>query len=468
MSARKWFIMLLCLGSASRVAAQDGGSMLRFDWFMETVRAHHPIAYQADMQPMFGQAAVQAARGGFDPGLFTQVGQKQFNGSEYYSMVDAGLKVPTWIGAEVSAGYEQNRGAYLNPELNTPGAGLWNVGISLPVGQGLIIDRRRAELRKAQLYGKMTEADRQLMLNDLMLEAGRAYWLWARAFAVKQVYDDAVTNANERLRMVKRAAELGDRAFVDTLEASLFLQTLQLSLMQADLDLANSTALLNIFLWKDGQVALELDRSATPQTLEDAITEVDQRLITLLDTLVDQHPELLRSRLKLDQLNIERRFRANQLLPMLNLKYNALNEPVDQNPFADYTIANYRWGLDFSMPLILRKERGELKLAKLAVREAQLGLGNKTAMLDYKARAAINEWTTTREQGNLFLRTARDYRSLLDAEQRMFEAGESSIFMVNARQQSYIYAQVKLMELLAKNREAALKAQHAFGELGNP
>lgn len=48
----------------------------------------------------------------------------------------------------------------------------------------------------------------------------------------------------------------------------------------------------------------------------------------------------------------------------------------------------------------------------------------------------------------------------------MFEAGESSIFMVNARQQSYIAAQVKLMELLAKNREAALKARHAFGELG--
>jgi outer membrane protein TolC len=118
------------------------------------------------------------------------------------------------------------------------------------------------------------------------------------------------------------------------------------------------------------------------------------------------------------------------------------------------------------MPLILRKERGELKLAKLAVREAQLGLGNMTAVLDYKARAAINEWTTTREQGNLFLRTARDYRSLLDAEQRMFNSGESSIFMVNARQQSYISAQIKLMELLAKNREAALKTRHAFGELG--
>lgn len=468
MSARKWFIILLCLASVGRVAAQDGGFMLRFDKFMETVHIHHPVAIQANMQPMFGQAAVQTARGGFDPKLFTQVGQKQFNGSEYYSMVDAGLKVPTWIGAELSAGYEQNRGAYLNPEFNTPDAGLWNVGIALPVGQGLIIDKRRAELRKAQIYGKMTEADRQLMLNDLMLEAGRTYWFWARAFAVKKVYDDAVTNANERLRLVKRAAELGDRAFVDTLEASLFLQTLQLSLMQANLDLANSTALINVFLWQDGEVGLELDRNAFPETLENTIIQVDQRLVTLLDTLVGQHPELQRTRLKLDQLNIERRYRANQLLPILNLKYNALNEPVNHNPFAGYTIANYRWGLDFSMPLILRQERGQLKLAKLALREAQLGLGNKTAVLDYKARAAINEWTTTREQSNLFLRTARDYRSMLDAEQRMFNAGESSIFMVNARQQSYISAQIKLMELLAKNREAALKARHAFGELGEP
>ena len=38
--------------------------------------------------------------------------------------------------------------------------------------------------------------------------------------------------------------------------------------------------------------------------------------------------------------------------------------------------------------------------------------------------------------------------------------------MINARQNSYISAQVRYLELLTKNRGAGLKTRHAFGELG--
>lgn len=457
-------IPLLCPFFSS---GQEAASVITFGQFMERVRRHHPVAYQADLQPLFGRAAVQAARGAFDPMLYTAVGQKQFNGSEYYSMVDAGVKAPTWFGIDLYAGYEQNRGAYLNPEYNTPGAGLWNAGISLPVGQGLLIDRRRAELRKAQLYEQMTEADRQLMLNDLMLDAGIAYWEWARAYAVRQVYLDAMDNAQQRLSMVRRLAELGDRPFVDTLEASIFLQTIEISRQQAELDIQNARVLLGIYLWEDGVTALEPSTDALPDDMAaDGGLPLDQRMVTLLDTLVTSHPELRLARFKIDQLNIDRRFRADLLKPMVNLKYNAINEPVNHNPMADYTISNYKWGLDFAMPLLLRRERGQLRMAKLALREAQFGLTGKMAVLDFRARAAINIWATTLEQSQLFSRTVRDYRSLLDAEQRLFESGESSIFMVNARQNSYISAQVRYLELLTRNRSADLKTRHAFGELG--
>ncbi len=467
MSWHRSLTLLCLLLNISMVIGQEATEPLTFGQFMERVRRHHPVAYQADLQPLFGRAAVQAARGNFDPKLYTAVGQKQFNGTEYYSMVDAGVKAPTWFGIEMNAGYEQNRGVYLNPEFNTPGAGLWSAGLSLPVGQGLLIDKRRVELRKAQIYEQMTEADRQLMINDLMLEAGSAYWEWARAYAVRQVYVDAMENARQRLNMVRRLAELGDRPFVDTLEASIFLQTIDLMRQQAELDLVNAKVLLGIYLWEDGVTALEPAPDAVPVDMTaDGGMPVDQRMLSLLDTLVGSHPELRLARFKIDQLNIERRFRADLLKPMVNLKYNALNEPVDQNPLADYTIRDYKWGLDFAMPLLLRKERGQLRMAKLALRDAQFGLSGKTAVLDFKARAAINTWATTLEQSNLFGRTVRDYSSLLDAEQRMFEAGESSIFMVNSRQNSYISAQVKYLELLTKNRAADLKTRHAFGELG--
>ena len=78
---------------------------------------------------------------------------------------------------------------------------------------------------------------------------------------------------------------------------------------------------------------------------------------------------------------------------------------------------------------------------------------------------ALNLWTTTIDQINLYNQTVRDYYGLLDGERKMFNAGESSLFMVNSREIGYIQAQLKLIELIAKNRKAQLTANFALGLL---
>ncbi len=77
----------------------------------------------------------------------------------------------------------------------------------------------------------------------------------------------------------------------------------------------------------------------------------------------------------------------------------------------------------------------------------------------------MNEWSTTVEQINLYERTVQDYNGLLNGELQKFNAGESSLFLVNARELGFINAYIKLIELLTKNRKAELKANYAFGIL---
>jgi len=43
------------------------------------------------------------------------------------------------------------------------------------------------------------------------------------------------------------------------------------------------------------------------------------------------------------------------LKPIVNLKYNALNQPIANNPVANYSLQNYTWGLDFSSTHITQK-----------------------------------------------------------------------------------------------------------------
>jgi len=91
----------------------------------------------------------------------------------------------------------------------------------------------------------------------------------------------------------------------------------------------------------------------------------------------------------------------------------------------------------------------------------------KEAEVVYRIRLYLNEYNSTRDQIALFSTTTRDFRSLLEGERQMFDNGESSLFMVNAREMSYISARVQLLELLVQNRNSILGASFAGGLLAN-
>ena len=126
---------------------------------------------------------------------------------------------------------------------------------------------------------------------------------------------------------------------------------------------------------------------------------------------------------------------------------------------------NYTWGVEFNMPIFLRKERGDLELAKLKINDAEFELLSKQASITYKAISALNELETTEQQIVLYARTVNDYSRLLNGERQMFNAGESSLFMVNSRESGYIKTQIKYIQLLSKNHKASLAVNYSLGML---
>lgn len=457
------FLLLLMVGSIAQTTAQK---ILTFEDFTAIVEQHHPMAVQSDLIVKKGEATVQMARGGFDPKIGTDIGQKYFKGDQYYSLVDAGLVLPTWFGVEVNAGYEQNGGVFLNPENSTSGGGLAYAGVSIPIGRGLFIDERRAELRKAQIYQKSTVVEQRLMMNELLFNAGKAYWDWFQAYEVLQVFEEALELARFRFEAVKQEVASGDKPAIDTLEAGIQLQNRQLGLQQAQLDLKNAALKLGVYLWQEGQIPLELKETTIPVgTVTVKLRSTQGLLLDRIDSLVAFHPYLQQYRYKIDELKIDKRMKVENLKPKLDLKYNALSQVVGNNPLAEYSINNYNWGLTFSLPIPLRKERGALKLAKLKIQDAELDVLSQQAKIDLQINASINDWNTTREQAELYQRTVNEYRGLLEGEREKFSAGESSLFMVNSREVGYINAQIKYLELLSKNRKAEISTEYALGTL---
>ncbi|MEM8887679.1 MAG: TolC family protein, partial [Bacteroidota bacterium] len=340
--------------------------IMSFDSFMEIVEEHHPLSLQAELFPEQGRQGVKEARGGFDPKLVSDLANKNFDGKTYYDVFEGGMKIPTWFGLEFYGGFEQNQGVFLNPERTVPDGGLAHAGVSLPVGRGLFIDKRRASLRQAQIAQRSSLEERRELRNQLFYEAAKAYWDWFKAYHVLEVYRDAQRLAEVRLRAVQQGAELGDRAFIDTLEAEIQVQNRQLSAQEALLELENARALLELFLWRDGIIPLELTTGTIPVANEDVDARLpDQRFRQQIDSLAYLHPNLAQSRFKLEQLGIEQRLKREQLKPKLDLKYNFLTEPVGNNWLSNFNTNNYAWGFSFSVPLFLRKERAAINLNRL-------------------------------------------------------------------------------------------------------
>jgi len=464
MSAKLYITFFLGLTLNTAAAQSDSLIVLTPEKFLRIVENHHPVARQADIQVSRGIATLQSSRGSFDPKIYMNYDQKYFDDKTSYSLLDGGLKIPTWFGMEIKAGIEQNEGLYLNPEHRTPDAGLWYAGVSIPIGQGLFIDKRRTELKKARIYMESSQLDQQLMINNLLYEAGKTYWEWFSAYHTQLVFENALNLAEERFAAVKQSALLGDNPAIDTLEAGIQVQNQRLNLQQAQLDLANAAALLSVYLWSEGSVPLELAGGTIPISISDlAEMETKEDYFSQLDTLIQNHPELKRYRYKIDQLMLDKRWKKEQFKPSINLNYYALSESIGKNPLPNLSPQNYKWGLDFNLPIFLRKERGEIKLAELKIKETELDLSNKQAIITYKVQSALNEWFTINDQIMLYDKTIRDYQELLNGERHLFDAGESSLFMINSREMGYIQARLKLIDLAAKSQKSRLTVTYHLG-----
>lgn len=459
------FLMSYILG----MSQTDSLKILTYDNFLSVVKKNHPVAKQADLISKNADALLLNAKGNFDPKLFYDFNQKEFNDKNYWTISDGGFKIPTWFGIELSGGFEQNNGIYLNPENTSPQQGLVYSQISLPIGQGLFIDERRAILKQAKLFKELSEFEKNNLINNILLDAGKTYWDWYLAYQNVSVFKNAVAIAKQRLDAVISSAKLGDRPYIDTLEASIQYQERMVNLQQSEIEFKNKSYTLSNYLWLEDDIPIEITEQIIPSqnsNIENNNVFINNSILKI-DSITNIHPQLKVYDYKLKQLNVEQRLKKEKLKPVLNVSYNPLFEQTNNIYNENYFMNNYKYGVNFSFPIFLRKERGDLRFTQIKIQDTKYEQLNKQNEIKNRIKASINEYQITNSQISIYNNTVNDYEKLLDSEKTLFTSGESSLFMVNSREMSYINAQLKLNEYINKNKKAVLNTIYAFGQLYN-
>ncbi len=436
------FLLLLLLMSFSVKAQTNSDEVLRFDEFLAYVKKYHPIVKQANLIINESEAQLMSARGGFDPKIEVDYDRKTFKNTEYYDKLNATFKIPTWYGIELKANFEDNQGNFLNPEMALPDDGLYSAGISFSVAQGFLINKRMADVKQAKLFVNQAKADRDIEVNAVLYQASLAYFNWLQAYNEVLVFQDFLKNAETRFKAVKQNVNLGESAAIDSTEARITVYDRTLNFEKAKVKLMKSRLELSNFLWLN-DIPVELQETIIPDLNADTI--VDQTLsISEFDMSnfdVETHPKLQSLNYKYQSLNIERRLKSNMLLPKIDLQYNFLSETPDL--VNSFNTSAYKSGVTMSFPLFLRKERGQLKLSKLKMQDTNFNVGNKI-------KALQNELESFVVQNEVTGKMVTDYEVLLQAEERKFNIGESSLFLVNSRESKLIDAKLKAIELQNK------------------
>lgn len=457
----KYIIIVLGLLSCWTVQGQTDSLLLTYEQFLQQVYQHHPIAQQIHLRREQAAEYLNKARGGFDPKLGGKWDYKNFDDKNYYNILNTYLKIPIWSDIAVETGYNYTNGKYLNPENNLPVAGQMYLGVKVPLLKGLWTSERRTMVQQAQLKLGASEVEIQILLNDLLYKAGKIYWDWTKVYNECLILEQSLRAAEEQLEATKQAFIQGDKPAIDTLKAFIRVQDRVILLTNKRLEQRNAGNLVTAYLWDEQQAPLALPETVVPVKLEQLSPKLlDEELLSAQLNQLQEHPVLAFYDFKQKDLDLERRLKMNSLLPKLDVKYNFLStNHVDFfGTGIEAPVENYKFGVQFSMPLFIRKERADLALNRLKSKELEWKQLEKQRTLKVKIENYFNEAQNASRQTYSVQEMVERYQTLVDAEKIKFTIGESSIFMVNTRENQLLDAQIKLI----KQQIMYLKSRMAF------
>jgi outer membrane protein TolC len=459
---RHFLIGLLLIFIQISAYSQVTEKVLTLKEFYAQIFEYHPIVKQSKLLTEMARQELRLSRGGFDPKLAFDYDQKKFDKKNYYSLIYSKLKIPTWIG-ELNATYERNEGQFVNPEDKISPGGLASVGVSIPIGRNLWMDERRSTLRQAQYFQQIAEAERVKSINKVLLSAAKDYWEWYFDYQQYILLQSGLKLADERYQAVRQRVRLGELAAIDSVQALITLQERQIQLQQGQVELQNARLMLSNYLWGENDTPLEAAENLAPENITDQVT-TDAQLQELLVYAQENHPEIRKIIFKLRQLSVEERLQVNNLLPSLTVNYNAIQnwQNTTETTSLDFR-NNYKLGINFEFPLLIRKERGKLQQVRVKQSQANFELIQTRREVQNSIQAAYNELQMLRQQLQLQASMVENYRILRDGELRRFFNGESSLFIINTQETKYIEAQIKLESQRSKYEKARAMLRWASG-----
>lgn len=462
----KKILMLLLLISSQIYGQSTDSTVLSLDNVLKMALSYHPIVKQASLINENATMVLRSARGQLDPKLEARYKLKDFQEKEYYNLLNTTFKVPTKIGIDPKIEFNKNTGKFLNPENTIPDQfdnKQIAIGVNVPLGRGLFFDERRNIIQKAKAFALISEAEQLKATNKILFSIVKDYWSWYLANQKRNLMQQAIGLAQNLFERTLIDYEFGEAAVVDTLQAKINFHKRKADWQKANLEYEVAKLNLSKHLWADDNSVLELRENVVPDStsvfpaVKDVKSDVEYAL--------SYHPSASKLQGKQQQLDADRKLAIENIKPKLDLSYSLIDAPITPNlngssvEFGE----NYKMGIDFSFPILLRKERGKLQQTRIKLKSNEYEIAQNQLALKNDVLSAYAQNEAFEGLLDQYQQIAQSYQRLLDAEIINLQNGETDLFKLNIQQDKYLEARIAYFESFIKWEKSKASYFHIVG-----
>ncbi len=437
-------------------------SALPFSDVLYGVMKNHPVLKQANNYLPIAKAELLVSRGAFDPSVSIYRSNKNEGNNKFYRNQNLDVYLPNYFGGGISISNPFNK-------TQVGEAGSLSLGAELPLLKGLITDYRRTALGKAKINVKMSLAERDQWINNLVSDVFTEYAQWLLAHESAEQIEGVLRLATERQRGLRKLYESGAGTSVDTLET--FVQWQQ---YKAKYDLAiwkkeKQRLMLSMYLWDESGVPIEPMNTVYPTSaglawIDSMVSEAASYINNPQNTEILQ-PALRMSLLKVASQQLEFNLAKNQMLPSLNLQYGYYQPDAAWRISPSTATQSTGFGLGFQSSLFLKQQRGQYRQMQLALENAKLEVDNKQRNYSVKSSALLQEFQVQKSQFDQWLGVSENQRKLYDMEARRLEAGDVNFFVLNTREMRLLDLNLLALEYKFQYQLSGISYLHYLGWL---
>lgn len=454
---KQGFILLAGLGillSSHGTHASPNPQKLYLTDLLQRIDHHYPQVKIARLDIAKAHGAWIKAKGQFDPELEAST-RSQPAGGYINNYGDTQFTVPTlYNGIKLFAGYRNGEGdwpIYYKNYLTNSG-GEYRAGLSLPLLRDRLIDKQRTDLLSSAELILMKQQDAEAVKIKIYQEAIQAYWQWVEAGIQLQTFKQLLQLAQKRQHAIEQQARQGD---LPTLAISENLQQItqrEQLLNQGRMIFEQASVNLSLY-YRDNKGHPITPSANTLPSLTQAAMPLTKNGLPLRE-----HPELKKLNHYANIMRLKRDQARNELLPQLDATaYTFKQNGTGGDPLLIPQAAMV--GLSFKFPLLQRQAKGNLIQAQSELHQIKVA---RRFFYDQLHNDYLNMLIGIRrgmQQINLLLRELKLAQTVQHGETKKFYEGDSTLFLVNQREQATtqvqlntLHAQVAVEELKAKVR----------------